>query len=386
LDSLRIALLVKALPLHRPGGQENHAWDLARGLVEEGHHVTIVTSAHPAGETETAIDGVRVVHLSGTAPGRNSAALFARVGRWAQAFEGEFDILHAQGFAAMWVRPGKTPLVSTVHGTVWSETPLARQVRPLLSAGEKLAALWRFAPRTLLGPLAHRQWRRSARLVCDSAFTRNELLRLNPRWADRIAVVPLGIALLREVPSRDENLEGRQIQLLTVGRLVKIRGLNDLLEALASLPEKGRFRLTVVGDGPHLFMLERHAEALGLTEIVRFTGQVDAESLAHHWREADLFVNPEWSQPAFGLVSLEALGWGLPVLGTRTGATPEIITDDVGWLVSPGRPGALGERLARLASTPGLIRERRQAARRRAEAFPISAMVEGTVEAYRRVL
>jgi glycosyltransferase involved in cell wall biosynthesis len=384
--ALRIALLVKALPFHRPGGQENHTWTLARGLAQAGHHVTVVTTSHPSGESDQTVDGVRIVSLRGTPPGRNSWSFFGKVAAWARVFEGEFDILHAQGFAGLRLHLRTRPLVSTVHGTVWSETPLSRHVRPLLSWRQELAALWRFRERTLLGPLVHRQWRRSARLICDSAFSRRELLALRPEWEAKIEVVPLGIELPPEVPVRDEALTARPIRLISVGRLERVRGLDDLLEALGLSGAEDRYRLTIVGDGPHRRALEDLAEARGLRRTVRFVGQVDDETLGRHWRESDLFVNPEWSQPAFGLTSLEALGWGLPVLGTTTGATPEIVTSDVGWLLPPARPRDWSGLLAHFAADPSLLIARREAARRRAEHFTVDRMVEATVRAHRRAV
>ncbi len=381
---LRIALLVKALPLHRPGGQENHAWALARGLADAGHRVTVVTTAHPEGEAECRIDGVRVLHLSGTLPGRNSWRFFRRVAQWTRLFEGEFDIIHAQGFAALRVPTLATPLVTTVHGTVWSETPLARQVRPLLSPGERLAALWRFRGRTVLGATAHRAWARSARLICDSVFTRDELLRLRADWEARVDVVPLGMTLPPAAPPRDEPTATRPLRLLSVGRVERVRGHSDLLRAIAGLAEPGRVHLTIVGDGRHLPALRREAARLGVEAQVTFAGRVDDETLRDRWREADLFVNPEWSQPAFGLVTLEALGWGLPVLGTQSGATPEIVTPSVGWLVAPGQPAALGAALEALIAQPEKIEPMRAAARRRAEEFSVEAMIEGTLATYER--
>ncbi|MBN1475617.1 glycosyltransferase family 4 protein [Candidatus Sumerlaeota bacterium] len=384
--ALSIALLVKALPLHRPGGQENHTWTLARGLVRGGHRVTVVTTAHPTGEGELQIDGVRIVPLAGTAPGRNSWGFFGRIARWLRVFEGEFDVIHAQGFAALRAKPRLAPLVTTVHGTVWSETPLAKAVRGHLGWGEWIAAMWRYRSRTLMGPLVHRQWRRSHRLICDSEFTRSEVLRRWPDWEPQVDVVPLGIEWLSAPPVRDEDLARRPIRLLSVGRQERVRGLGDLLEALAGLPDPGRCHLTVVGGGPHLRAISRTAERLGLGAVVDLRGRVDDETLAGCWGEADLFVNPEWSQPAFGLVSLEALGQGLPVLGTRTGATPEIVTAEVGWLVEPRRPEALRERLAHLAANPGEISARREACRRRAEEFTVEAMVRGTERVYRKAV
>lgn len=382
-SALRVALLVKALPLHHPGGQEHHTWTLARGLARAGHRVTAVTTAHPGGMESLSVDGVAIQFLRSTSPGRNSWGFFTQMARWVRLFDGEFDVFHSQGFAAMRARPVRTPLVTTVHGTVWSETPLARQVWPLLTRREKLAALWRFKGRTVLGPLAHAQWHRAARLLCDSEFTRGELLQLESAWADRIDVVPLGQDL--PVPV-ERDPPGTVIALLSVGRLERVRGLADLLEALARLRERGRFHLTVVGDGPDRRRIECLIGSQGLGGQVTLTGRVDDETLAGLWRRADLFVNPEWSQPAFGLVSLEALAWGVPVLGTRTGATPEIVTPATGWLVPPRQPDALAEVLAEISGDPARLRAKASACRARAAEFPVERMVQGTVDAYLRAM
>lgn len=384
--SLRIATLVKALPVHRSGGMENHAWDLARGLAARDHRVTVVTSAHPRGERETSCDGVRVIHLPKGLAGQNSWAFFTAVSHWVSTFDGEFDLFHAQGFAALRANPEKSPLISTVHGTVWSETPLARQVRERLSFTQKLKVLWRFKARTVMGPLVHAQWLRSKRLICDSDFTRREIEAKWPKWSHKIDVVPLGIDLPAEVPTRDDNLSERPIRLLSVGRLELVKGLDDLLVAL-SLPETPRrFHLTIVGDGPHRRALERQVRRLPLGDCVSIRGRIDGAALAEEWNRADLFVNPEWSQPAFGLVSLEALGRGLPVLGTQTGATPEIVTPEVGTLLTWGVPQRLAAELKRLADDPSVILAQRAAARARAEEFTREAMVEGTERAFFRAL
>jgi glycosyltransferase involved in cell wall biosynthesis len=380
---LRIALLVKALPLHRPGGLENHAWALALGLVRGGNRVTVVTSTCEGGEEQSRLDGVDIVHLRGTAPGRNSLSLFNAFSRWVRLFDGEFDVFHAQGFAALRVRTPKTPLVTTVHGTVWSETPLARQVWPLLRPGEKAAALWRFAGRTLIGPFVHAAWNRSTRILCDSEFTRGELLRVEPRWGTRIDVVPLGVDL---PPCPERGPLAKPIHLLAVGRVERVRGLEDLLLALARGANREHFHLTIAGDGPDRCRLEAMARALGLSEAVSLAGRVDEDTLRSLWREADLFVNPEWSQPAFGLVSVEAMGQGLPVMGTPTGATPEIVTPQTGWLVPPRAVDLLAGGLEALAANPGELRVRSAACRRRAEEFTVERMVQGTAASYLRAL
>lgn len=382
--ALRIALLVKALPLHFPGGQERHAWDLARGLAAKGHHVTVVTTAHPSGEKESQIDGVRIVHLSGTTPGRNSWGFFKQIGRWVAAHDGDFDVFHAQGFAALLANPKRTPLVTTVHGTVWSETPLARQVWPRLKFREMLAAMWRFKTRFLLSGLIRLAWKSSAVLLCDSLFTRGELLRIDKSWAEKIVVVPLGVSIPKELIVRRRDYEEHPLHLLCVGRLERVKGLEDAIAAVDQLRDhRTNFVLTIVGDGPHRAALERQVAESEAT--IRMLGRVDNETLAKCWYEADIFVNPEWSQPAFGLVSLEAMGWSLPVLATRVGATPEIVDETVGHLFGPEDRADLFGTLDHWARQPEEISKRAVEAYVRAAQFTVEQMVEGTLAAYGRI-
>jgi glycosyltransferase involved in cell wall biosynthesis len=164
---------------------------------------------------------------------------------------------------------------------------------------------------------------------------------------------------------------------------VKEKGLGDLLAALSNHPLRDHFHLTAVGDGPFLDSLRSQVAQSGLRETVTLAGRVGDDELAALWRGADLFVDPEWSQPAFGLVTLEAMGWGLPVLGTSTGATPEIATPECAVLVPPGRPDALGAALSELAGDPLRLRAMGATGRTRAETFTVDRMVTQTAAVYR---
>jgi glycosyltransferase involved in cell wall biosynthesis len=137
--------------------------------------------------------------------------------------------------------------------------------------------------------------------------------------------------------------------LLYVGRLAAEKGIEQIRDALNSSPE---LCLALVGDGPHRTFLENYFRD---TNTV-FTGFLHGESLAQAYASADLFIFPSTTE-TLGLVILEAMASGLPVVAGRSGPTCEQIEDGVtGVLFDADRPGALAEAITSL-SEPGM-RER----------------------------
>jgi len=114
--------------------------------------------------------------------------------------------------------------------------------------------------------------------------------------------------------------------LLTVRNLVPRMGLAELIQAVARLRgDIPRLRLLIGGSGVLRSELETQVKALGLDDYVRFLGFVPETLLPDYYRAADLFVLPTAELEGFGLVTIEALASGTPVLGTSVGATDEIL-------------------------------------------------------------
>jgi len=135
-----------------------------------------------------------------------------------------------------------------------------------------------------------------------------------------------------------QSLPEDELLLLFVGRLVKEKGLDDLLEALALLhPDlRGHTSLWVVGDGQERSRLERYAQALGINGKVRFWGFISNDLLPNFYAAADLFVFPSMkteSQGAEGqgVVLLEAFAARLCVVATRAGGVREVVGHPEGW-------------------------------------------------------
>jgi glycosyltransferase involved in cell wall biosynthesis len=119
------------------------------------------------------------------------------------------------------------------------------------------------------------------------------------------------------------------------------------------------------GDGPYRSTFEQRARELGADETqVRFPGRISDEDLALSYQGADLFVLPTRALEGFGLIVVEAMSYGLPVLGTDVGAIPELVRPIAPELiVPPGDAGALGDRVKRwldgslVAPTPEAMAE-----------------------------
>jgi glycosyltransferase involved in cell wall biosynthesis len=145
-----------------------------------------------------------------------------------------------------------------------------------------------------------------------------------------------------------EPLEGRSPVVVSVGRFVPWKGFAELIEAVENLEGAG---LVIVGDGPEKEMFERRAKEKGTDDRILFAGRRPHDETLGLMAGADVFVlNSEWE--SFPHVVLEAMYLGLPVIGTATGGTAEIIDHEVtGLLIEPGKR-ELGSALGRLAADP----------------------------------
>lgn len=173
-----------------------------------------------------------------------------------------------------------------------------------------------------------------------------------------------------------------RVVLTFVGRLVKGKGLFDLLDAIERLD--GRVRLLVVGEGPLAESLRREIETRGLEESVRLLGYRD--DIPAVLAATDVFVLPSYREGTPRAIT-EALAAGVPVVSTAIAGIPEQVTDGVtGYLVRPGETDALVERLQRLVDDRDLRASMGQAAAGSVETFRKAAAAERYRALYDRLL
>jgi glycosyltransferase involved in cell wall biosynthesis len=198
--------------------------------------------------------------------------------------------------------------------------------------------------------------RRAERVVVLSRYTAGLAADRYGVEPARIAVIPPGVDLDRFQPG-DRSAARARLGIadgvavaVTVRRLVRRTGVDLLLEAWRRAPGPDGAVLLIAGTGVEGDRLR--AEAAGM-DSVRFLGAVDDAELADLYRAADVSVVPSRSLEGFGLVVLESLACGTPVVGTTVGGLPEVLADRPGCLAVEPTAEALAEGLAlALAAQP----------------------------------
>jgi glycosyltransferase involved in cell wall biosynthesis len=210
-----------------------------------------------------------------------------------------------------------------------------------------------------------------------------------------IEVVPYGVPLPGETPGEaDAHSEtsrvssGEAPRILFVGRLVARKGVDRLLEALAGIAASA-WRLEVVGFGPERDPLEARADALGISDRVDFLGRVTSEELVAAYRRAACFVLPATldereDTEGLGVVLLEAMSYGVPVVATRRGGIVDIVEDGRTGVLVEDEPRALARAIDALLSDPERRRALGEAGRARVrERFGWDRIVDRLEAVYR---
>ncbi len=176
--------------------------------------------------------------------------------------------------------------------------------------------------------------------------------------ASRITRIP-NFTAVQAVTTLAAQAEGTPGCLKAIGRFVHKKGFDTLVEAHAVLVREGReVTLELAGDGPERAHLEGRIAALGLGARVRLTGWCD--DVAAFLDGGDLFVLPSRDEP-FGIVVIEAMARGVPVLATRTQGPLEILPDDCGYLTVADDPAALAAAIAGALDDPDRLARARAA-------------------------
>jgi len=364
------------------GGIENHVRLLAEGQAARGHQVTALIT-NPDGLRTTAIDeaGVRVVRAGRLATVASTPLSLALPWQLARARP---DVVHLHfpypiGEVSQWLLRRGRATVLTYHSDVVRQARILRLYRPLLARVlKKTDALIVGSP----------QMRNSAYLAPHQAK-----VRLIPygiplaRFRGRPAATEMARVAERYLTTGPANTGAAPApRLLFVGRLRYYKGLDTLIEALPALRPA---RLLVVGAGPMAEPWQTLTRAVGVPDRIAWLGEVPDADLPALYHLADLFVLPA-SHPseAFGLVQVEAMAAGLPVVCTELGTGTSYVNQDgiTGRVVPPRDPGALTSAISDLLADPALRARMGAAAQARATEFDLDLMVDRVLALYTDLL
>ena len=333
-------------------GASAHVFELSKGLTEMGNNVTNIPRLESPAST---------LHY------------LYRLSR-------RFDIVHVHTFLP-------SPVIASLVTSRMFEQKVVLTVHAFAPPGwyHDLAA--RFVMRESI--------KNFQGVICVSEYIRGKMATFVRNRGPRLVTIYNGVDTSRFNPSLDARylrkrlgVEGKKV-ILYVGRLVAYKGVTYLLEALSKLPQDIRddAMLLVCGRGKMRQNLEEMVSRLKLTSNVIFAGFVQDEELPYYYAASDIVVVPSMYEP-MGIVLLEAMSMKKPVIASKTGGIPEIISDkDNGLLVPPGDPEALARAIESVCSDRNLAETLGENGHKNVETnFTWERMVNDTLKLYLKIL
>jgi len=380
-------------PPRETGGTAAHVAGLSRALAGHGHDVVVLTTAHPRADRDAEARGpVRVMRgvvdlpwlpktdpVSRTASANHAmvklgADLPARLDGWRP------DVVHGHDWRMGWAADALSsifdvPFILTMHGT--------ERVRH----GGQLPAGTPTDINSIEWWLAFQ----ADRLVSPTKFMVDQLITGFELPPEQVARVPNGIDPDRWKPisgdgggtDRDEAA-ARKPLVLSWGRVQFEKGFQVLARSMATVRARvPGVECTIAGRGSYQPELQAQIDVEGVSDIVRIAGFVDDGELRELTRRAGCVVIPSLYEP-FGLVALEALAAGAPLIVARTGGLAELIEGtDAGLTFEPGRPDDLANCIERVLTDPLLAAELTRNARELIDRkYSWQAIAESTAHVY----
>jgi len=365
-------------------GLGTYARSLVEGLVRNGHQLTLAT---PRSQCDH-LPGVRFVPMDFT-PGNVTPFVFPLMARnYRRVLTAEahrHDVIHfldgrEAALGSFPTRPRLLqPIVATIHDSYAVDWCAPAYPRYLYD--DRLARTLYYGWLRWLERVAYR-W--PACFAANSTHVATAVMRVYGIPEARIQVVPVGLAM--PVDGDSERLDGRPA-VLFVGGNYQRKGLPILMQAFARLRESHReAMLHVVGGDPIEGAFRKRARELGIAEAVRFYGWQPNERVRAMMAGASLFAMPSLVE-AFGLVYLEAMRAGTPVVATTTGGVRQFFVDGEDMvMVAPGDVRALAEALGRVADDDALRDRLMVGARATVARYSVDSTVRGMEALYARLI
>ena len=374
---MRVALTIDSF-IEGRGGASTAVVALARNLRQRGHQVMVYTAADPNQKpTDFAVIGLRAVLYERFPSGRAPLAPISLIRELA---EFNPDVIHNHSMGTMGIQALAAahllgvPILGTCHVF--------------------LAGFLQYAPLNLEGiPLTEEMaWRyttaffnRFPQVTTPSNTMKHELMAHGLRAS--VETVSNGVDTDLFNPPHEAHKGPHQLfTILHVGRLGYEKSVDVVLRAFAHLADNyPKVRLMIVGDGPEADSLKTMAVKLGVAGQVQFTGFIPHDQLPSIYHQSDLFVTASTVETQ-GLVVLEAMASGLPVVGVDAMALPDLIQNGInGYLVLPGDDQALASFLIQLIKYEDLRRAMGRVSHRLALQHSLHEVVQTYERLYEQV-
>ena len=380
-------------PLNPPGEGKSGAMNLyvseiASSLSKMGIHIDIFTRAHPGHDhIEHLNKAVRIIHLDDesveTDPNDliNNAPIFKNKLRHFIEFNGTpYQIFHSHYWLSAFITEQLSVELNVPHVTTF-HTLAKLKMQSGLGTQESQTRI-----------------STEQQIIQDTtkiiAFSRNEkdaIVNLYGGNPEKIATLPCGVDLSLFKPNdiglarRKLGLENNNV-LLSVGRLESLKGIDLLLRASAYINSPKPLKVLIAGGDSETSYRNQYlaslVEKLNLNEIVDFIGQVDHQDLPQYYNAADVCVVPSLYE-SFGLVALESMACGTPVIASRVGGLPTIIKHgSTGYLKSWRCPETFAASIEMIVKNPNLQQTMGLKARSRAETMSWYHLANNMVSIY----
>ncbi|MEO8456623.1 MAG: glycosyltransferase [Chloroflexota bacterium] len=393
----RIAVVsVHTSPLALPGTRDSgglnvYVRELSREMAKRGHTIDIYTRRTDAATPEiTVIDGTRVIQVSAgplyadKAEQRRYLETFRKgVMDFAERDGAEYDVVHSHYWMSGWVGQTLADCWHTPHVTMFHTLAEAKNQHHLSErepryriAGERVVA------------------RGADRVICASDSERETLIEEYGVSPSRLTTIPCGVDIdrFRPLDTREARaslgLDQDVPVLLFIGRIEPLKGIDVLVRAASQLD--GKFQLLVVGgdekDATRIHELHTLAEELGVEGKVVFGDAVPHNELPRYYNAASICVVPSYYE-SFGLVALEAMACGVPVIASRVGGLKETVQDGrTGYLIPWRCPEPFAERLDLLLTNEPLRKSLGEEARQVAERYRWPVIAEQVEDVYHELV
>ena len=372
-------ITLHACPLAAPGrgksgGMNVYVRQLASALGELGMKIDIFTREHSdvANRVETIGSNVRVIHINVGEPDAHLDELYdllpdflEQLNKFREEEGLEYDVVHSHYWLSSWVGRELSQELAIPHVVTFHTLSL---IKMQSREGEEEQSERSVIETKVIAT--------ADRIIDFSPHERDAMARLYAADANKITLVPCGVDLevfrpLNQKAVRSSlGLNGEKI-LLYVGRVEPIKGLDLLVETAAQMDSEDGVRMIVVGADVNgdreMDRVRQLAREKDLEDKIDFVGQVDHDDLPLYYNAADVCVVPSYYE-SFGLVALESMACGTPVVATRVGGlSTNIHHGRTGYLKSWRCPEAFANSVEMIISSNGLQQSMGEAARKRAE-------------------
>jgi glycosyltransferase involved in cell wall biosynthesis len=363
-----------------------YARNLVEYLINDGHRVIVIAPEDQMPQGELAYTFISVPSpIAGDSQARwiSLSLSFARELNKLR-LQGAFDIVHfTDGREALFCK-SHAPMVGNINDTyAASIKPLAFYQRYF---NDWLLRWGYYRLVHLLEPVALKHLKK---IVANSQYTANVIKEAYSIPEKQLSVCHKSISnaryeIIQDLRKKEPNHAAR---VLFVGGNMQRKGLPNLIEAApAVLDQYPETEFWIAGRDKAEATMRSLCDQAGISQHFHFLGWQSQEDLLKIYSQADIFVMPSLIE-AFGVVFLEAMAAGLPVIGTRVGGIPEIIEDGRnGLLVEAGDVPAMGKAIISIMGDQGLRERLRQAGIMTAQSFDIKNMMECTYRIYADVL